>query len=513
MNKIKTRVAESSKRGVYLQDKELSKTIFKPGTYYRYVVDINNKIIILPSSNKTTNKVSKRQTKDGIIKPVIDIRSKEVKDAFKSADYLQVTIFEDQIIVKGFCKEEEKANIVNKTIDSVKKAFNKTEVIDITQILKVRKQAQIVLSKKELKKVSCLENQITFDEFFNVGHDLNSTSSVIQLKKSFENIKVPLTVVSLFSGAGILDKGFLDANFDIIFALEKDKDACLTYKSNIGDHVINSDITKYDKNTIPNATVIIGGPPCQGFSNANRVTNYLDNPNNLLVREYIDSVKANKDCKIFVIENVPRILTAGDGQFLNEIIDELSDFEISYGVVCSADMGSPQMRDRAIIIGSKLGKIDLPKPIVSKSNYATVREAFQGLNSQIPNQLDYSIPKAETLERIKHVPQGGNVFDIPIEIRPKGQHSDCYKRLEWDKPSITIVNPRKAMLLHPEEHRILSVRECARLFGVSDNFVFRGLLASMQQQIANAVPWHLSNAIAKVVKDAIGKYNAKICTV
>ncbi|MCF2650769.1 hypothetical protein [Niallia circulans] len=88
----------------------------------------------------------------------------------------------------------------------------------------------------------------------------------------------------------------------------------------------------------------------------------------------------------------------------------------------------------------------------------------------LSNQLDVSKPKPLTLERIKHVKPGGNIFDIPEEIRPKGKHSDMYKRLEWDKPAITIVNPRKAMLLHPEEDRIISIREACRLFSLPDSF-------------------------------------------
>ena len=70
-----------------------------------------------------------------------------------------------------------------------------------------------------------------------------------------------------------------------------------------------------------------------GFSNSNRNTNYLDNPNNRLVREYIDAVKSNQNCKVFVLENVPQILSAGDGQFKDEILDELKEFEIQYGVL------------------------------------------------------------------------------------------------------------------------------------------------------------------------------------
>ncbi|WP_414858882.1 DNA cytosine methyltransferase [Paenibacillus sp. Soil787] len=142
---------------------------------------------------------------------------------------------------------------------------------------------------------------------------------------------------------------------------------------------------------------------CQGFSNSNRYTNFLDNPNNFLVKHYIESIKANENCKIFCLENVPRILTAGNGQFKDEIYEALSDFEITSGVLCAADFGSAQMRDRAIIIGSKLGKIDLPKSVLQPHEYRTVRQSFEGLHNDVPNQLDVSKSKEETLEKMKYV--------------------------------------------------------------------------------------------------------------
>jgi DNA (cytosine-5)-methyltransferase 1 len=203
-------------------------------------------------------------------------------------------------------------------------------------------------------------------------------------------------------------------------------------------------------------------------------------------------------------------LTAGNGQFKDEIYEALSDFEISSGVLCAANFGSAQLRDRAIVLGSKVGRIDLPKPFLQPDEYRTVRQAFEGLNAQIPNQLDYSKSKEETIEKMKYVPPGGNIFNIPEDIRPKGQHSDIYKRLEWDKPSVTIVNPRKACILHPEESRILSVRECARLFDIHDRFEFKGFLSSRQQQIANAVPVRLTRAIANVIKQAIERFNSSL---
>lgn len=213
---------------------------------------------------------------------------------------------------------------------------------------------------------------------------------------------------------------------------------------------------------------------------------------------------------LFILENVPQILTAGGGKFYKEIAEQLSDYDISKGVISSAQYGDPQDRKRAFIIGSRLGHtIELPKTFLKAPFFKTVREAFQGLHSLLPNQKDVSKPKAITLERIKHVKPGGNVFDIPEEIRPKGQHSDMYKRIEWDMPAVTIVNPRKAMLLHPEEDRILSIREACRLFSLPDNFVFKGALSSMQESIANGIPLKLGKAIATKVKDAVLKFNLR----
>ncbi|MFS0783310.1 DNA cytosine methyltransferase, partial [Bacillus sp. 1P06AnD] len=269
----------------------------------------------------------------------------------------------------------------------------------------------------------------------------------------------------------------------------------------------------YTLDKIPFAPVLIGGSPCKGFSNANRKNRFLDNPNNLLVRKYIEAVKHVQPF-VFVLENVPQILTAGEGQFFNEIKNELSDYRICKHIVSSADYGDPQDRKRAIIIGSRLGpSIKLPEPSYANTKYKTVREAWKGLKSILANQKDISKPKAITLERIKSVPMGGNIMNIPENIRPKGVHSDMYKRLDWDKPSVTIVNPRKAMLLHPEEDRIISIREACRLFSLPDTFIFKGPLNKMQESIANSVPVKLGQMIANTVKKAIVHYNSKLISI
>jgi DNA (cytosine-5)-methyltransferase 1 len=461
MKLIKKRLAKKSQWGLYLQDTELAKqTAFAPGTHFSYTIDKTSKQIIIKPSHKG-NTVAKRAS-DKESRSIIHIRNKEALSLFQESEQLQISIFNDEIIVEGYVTEEAK---VYKFPVAIKTSFS------------------------ELAQVSGGFYQQNLFDF------LAEEEEIPPSLNSF------LKVASLFSGAGLMDLGFLQEGYEVVFALEHNEDAVQTYRHNIGSHVMQVDITEFDKSLIPDADVIIGGSPCQGFSNANRHAHFLDNPNNRLVREFIDSVKAST-AKVFVLENVPQILTAGDGQFKQEIYDELSDFHINSGVLTASDYGSAQLRKRAIFIGSKIGPIELPKPTFIEAAYRTVRDAFVGLSSLTPNQMDYSKSKEATIEKMSYVPPGGNIFDIPEDIRPKGTHSDVYKRLLWDEPSITIVNPRKAMIIHPEHNRILSVRECARLFDVPDDFVFQGKLGSKQQQIANGVTVRLSQAIASKIKQA-----------
>jgi DNA (cytosine-5)-methyltransferase 1 len=504
---IKSRRAKNSSRGIYLQDRQLGDTVFQPGTHYKYAIDVVNRKVIILSSESEGNIVSKRDMKQ-FVKPVLDIRNKEALSAFQGCDYLQVEIFEDQVVISGYASEDE--NLVAKAKRFVSKLTGrKNNVRDITELLQVRRKAQIVLSKTELNQAVGGYEQLSFS-FTEDDVSTAKSSSIRYMEQALQHLNIALQVDSLFSGAGIFDIAFVKAGFEVVFAVEMNSDAVRTYRSYFGNHIHEADITKVDMNRY-SSPIMIGGSPCQGFSNSNRYTNYLDNPNNKLLRAYIDAIKANKNCQIFVLENVPQLLTAGGGKFKDEILTELSDFEIDYDILNSADYGSPQIRKRAIMIGSRgrIGRIGLPEKTHSKDDYVSVREAFNGLTTAIPNQKDYSKAKPETLRRIQSVPPGGNVHDIPLEFRPKGTHSDMYKRIEWEKPSITIVNPRKAMLLHPEEDRILSVRECARIQGLPDDFIFHGALSSRQQQVANGVPFQLAHAIAKVIRQAITKFNIR----
>jgi DNA (cytosine-5)-methyltransferase 1 len=509
---MKIRRMKVSDRGIYIQDKELKDTNFKVGEHYRYIIDAKSKkMFIIGSDNENDNTVSKRATKTGEVKPVLDIRSKRVKEAFKGADYLQVTIKNNMVTVEAYVNEE--SSFIDKAVSFVKKLKNKAKkIVDISELIKVRKTAEVVMSVKDLNKAVGYE-QVTFnfDEILSKV-STSSTTATRGIRNKLKNIDIPLKVVSLFSGAGLLDMGFKKAGgFEIVAALELSENACLTYAKNIGEHVICADITKYDLKSLPKSELVIGGSPCCRYSNSNRVSNLnkqlheadriLDIPDNILLRKYIEAVKSNDECIVFIHENVGQVNTIGEGRLIEEIKEELPDFEITTGVLNSVDFGAAQSRKRSVIFGSKIGKIDLPKPGLHEVQ--TVRKSLEGLTENTPNQKDFSKPKPLTLERMKFVPQGGNVKDIPEEIRPSGEHSDYFKRLEWDKPSITIVNPRKAQILHPEENRILSVRECARIQGLEDSFIFYGDLASKQLMVANGVPINLGYALAMRVKEYI----------
>ncbi|MGG0656441.1 DNA cytosine methyltransferase [Rummeliibacillus pycnus] len=512
---IKNKMIKRSRKrgGITFSDADMMKINSK----YKYIIDnANHKIILVLAEDELGNarnweedvkklgidetakafsgSISRKKRGSKGFVPLVDIRNKEAMHLFESYDYLQVSIFEDTILVEGYEDKNDSPDQKNKS----------EKVVDSTSLQ--------TFAKKKFSYTFIREQveQLSLDLFSCNSADKSSFAN--KFKDGLKQVPLVLKVASLFSGAGMMDQAFKDIGYDICFAIEKEKDAAETYKHNIGDHIICGDILNTDMSLMQDATVIIGGPPCQGFSSANRQTNYLDNPNNRFIRSYIDAVKANKDCQVFVLENVPQLLTAGDGAFKNEILSELKDFEITSGVLRATEFGCPQDRSRAFVIGSKIGKIDLPKPTHKLNQFCTVEDAFRGLTDDIPNQLDFSKAKSTTLERMRHVKQGQNWKAIPDNLKTAKMlndttHSSIYRRLKNNEPSCTITNVRKSNILHPFENRILSVREAARLFGLKDNFIFKGLLSSKQQQVANGVPYQLSMAVAKVVKKAIEKFN------
>lgn len=351
------------------------------------------------------------------------------------------------------------------------------------------------------------------------------------------------SLVDLFSGAGGLTAGFcceLGAGyapfvptFTPVFAIDSNPDAGASYTCNFGDHVIVDSIqnirldrtrdgrfgfsnTRKDGSvirTIPlpaGIDVVVGGPPCQGFSPLGRMNNWRkEDPRNSLwvyfmhvVRELLPS--------IFLLENVPEILTSRQGQAILDEAHQLGYFLAAPRVLDASAYGVPQKRRRAFILGSRIGPIELPPPT---GVTITVREAFRELPGASGDPLHILRNPTETsLLRYRAIPEGGNRFDLmnnAPDITPKcwmnkpTGSTDVMGRLWWDRPAVTIrtefFKPEKGRYLHPSEDRPITHREAAVLQTFPNSFVFMGSKIEIARQIGNAVPPVLAYHIASVI--------------
>lgn len=341
-----------------------------------------------------------------------------------------------------------------------------------------------------------------------------------QLKEPAGRYRDGFTVIDLFAGAGGFTQGFKEAGFRPVFAVEMNSDAAATYDKNFGAHCIAGDIN--DVLDFPDVDVIIGGPPCQGFSN---LGSHLPNdPRNQLWRHFVRAVK--QVCPlVFVVENVPPLLKSEEGQ---ELIRETQamGYNVEGRILNAADYGSFQVRKRTIIIGSRLGPVTFPEQTnadPAKNNgsflafpaWGTVRQAIGDLPLE-PTGENLHIgrhPTAKSLERYRCIPPGGNRWNLPQRLMPecwkkktKGG-TDLFGRLLWDAPSVTIrtefFKPEKGRYLHPEADRPITHREAARLQGFPDDFEFIGSKIEIAKQIGNAVPVQLAYAIALAVRKMI----------
>jgi DNA-cytosine methyltransferase len=325
-----------------------------------------------------------------------------------------------------------------------------------------------------------------------------------------------LKYIDLFSGAGGFSLGFDKAGFNNIFSVEIQNDFCETYKTNFPSHtLIQNDIAKVTKEEIEKLTklneidVIIGGPPCQGFSIAGNIgRKFVDDPRNKLFKEFVRIVSIVKP-KYFVMENVARLYTHNQHQTKKEIIEDFNT--LGYAVRCevlnSADYGVPQIRKRVIFIGSRISdKISFPN--ISHTTYKTVEDALKDL--PILKSGDYSSlvnHKAmnhteQMLHKMSFIKNGGDRTDIPLNLRPKSGDVRKYIKYHSDKPSVTVTGDMRK-IFHYSQNRALTVRELARLQTFPDNFEFKSSSISQQQQVGNAVPPLMAEAIANNIKNMI----------
>lgn len=360
-----------------------------------------------------------------------------------------------------------------------------------------------------------------------------------------------ITMIDLFAGCGGMTSGFMSAKgYKPVMAVEIDRAAASTYAANFGeDHVRWADIADIRDDEIPPADVIIGGPPCQGFSNLG--SKDVDDPRNQLWKQYLRFV-THAHPKVFVIENVDRFRSSSEfALLLNEAKPGglLAEYELTHGLLLAADYGVPQRRFRTIVIGSRIGKIELPEPThgTAKRKWATVRDAIGGLpahpdTTELPEKivttfgvdipgcfsgLDLHIGRRPTplsLERYDHIPPGGGRFDLPDELLPpcwrnkKSGTTDVMGRMRWEAQSLTIrtefYKPEKGQYLHPQwvgpahpknTNRPITHLEAARLQSFDDAFVWCGKKIEIGKQIGNAVPPLLAKAIAQHIKQPIRK--------
>jgi DNA (cytosine-5)-methyltransferase 1 len=338
------------------------------------------------------------------------------------------------------------------------------------------------------------------------------------------------TVIDLFAGCGGLSIGFKKAGFENLLAIEWDTSCCDTFKANINPRILQCAIQEMD--TFPSSDILMGGPPCQGFSNlGERIPN---DPRRQLWRHFLRAVRDAKPL-IFIMENVPPLLKSAEYQEIAKQARKLN-YKVEGCILNSADYGTPQQRKRAFVIGSRIGEPIFPKQTHRNPDepptfetqglpfWKTVRDAIGDL-PRIPDGKNWHIgrnPTEKSLKRYNCIPPGGNRWDLPRELMPecwkkktKGG-TDLFGRLWWKKPSVTIrtefYKPEKGRYLHPEENRPITHREAARLQGFDDDFTFIGKKIEVGIQIGNAVPPPLAYQIALTMMQEIEKWNNKKIT-
>lgn len=323
------------------------------------------------------------------------------------------------------------------------------------------------------------------------------------------------TYIDLFAGAGGMSLGFDNAGFKNLLAVEFNKDFAETYKKNFPRHnLIVDDIKNVTEKQIHDiiknekVDVIIGGPPCQGFSIAGNIgRNFIDDDRNRLFKEFVRFVKIIKP-RMFVLENVAAMERHNKGKTIKEIVSSFKEigYDIKYKVLNAVNYGVPQERRRIFIVGT-LGEnsFEYPQEI---NNIVTVKEAIDDLpklengeTSEIPNHTAMK-HSTQMLEKMSYVSDGGNRNDIPENIRPKSGDSRKYIRYNSKKPSFCVTGDMRK-IFHYSQNRALTCRELARLQTFPDSFVFLGNAGKVQQQIGNAVPVLLANKIALQVKEVL----------
>lgn len=367
------------------------------------------------------------------------------------------------------------------------------------------------------------------------------------------NMAKKIKIIDLFAGVGGLSFGFAhDDNFEIIAANEILPNMAKAYELNHPSvKVYCKDIKEFGIEDLEKdfgikkgeIDLIVGGPPCQAYSTVGK--RLIDDPKGKLFQEYYRILK-ELDPKVFLFENVKGLLSMQGGELLKTIISlfESLGYKVVYKVLNSADYGAPQVRERVIIIGTKLNsKFNYPEPTHYNPEegqtlltqelkpYLTLAEAISDLPFIKSNEesFEYSTEPANEFQKLmrknapeklmdhiapnnnenlvkimENLPDGGTPNDLPEELRPKSGFANTYCRLWWNRPSTTITRnlstPSSSRCIHPKAPRPLTTREGARIQCFPDNYVFYGSRSDKNLQIGNAVPTFLSSVLKNSIK-------------
>lgn len=341
-----------------------------------------------------------------------------------------------------------------------------------------------------------------------------------------------LNCIDLFCGCGGLSLGFEKAGINVLVGIDAWQDAITTFNYNHKNSKgICADLSTLEPSEIEkelngkSVDLIIGGPPCQGFSVAGK--HIVDDVRNKLYKNFVRFVEYYKP-KAFMMENVPNILSIGGGIVRDSIVKDFSDlgYKVVYQVLTASNYGTPQNRRRAVFVGFKNGfefkfpektveKLitssealsDLPEnsledgspyPIASKCDY----QKLMRCNSDKVYNHQITEHNERTKEIIALVPDGGNYKNLPEELQQTRKVHIAWTRLNSQKPSFTIDTGHRHHF-HYKWNRIPTVRESARIQSFPDDFIFLGTKTSQYKQVGNAVPPLMAEAIAKKIKESL----------
>ena len=335
-------------------------------------------------------------------------------------------------------------------------------------------------------------------------------------------------VLDLFCGCGGLSLGFEEAGYNVLLGIDIWEDALKTYAYNHKhSKILCADMSTLRGEDVKDVVgdnsvdVIIGGPPCQGFSIAGK--RIVDDDRNKLYKGFVRMVEYFKP-KAFVMENVPNILSIGDGVVRESIINDFKNlgYTVENKVLTASDYGVPQNRRRAVFVGLMKGNFDFDIPMVAEK--VTTEEALSDLPEQsIEDGGKYLVESSseyqklmrtnstgvfnhevtqhneQTVRIISMVPDGGNYKDLPQELQGTRKVHIAWTRLNSKRPSITIDTGHRHHF-HYKWNRVPTVRESARIQSFPDDFIFLCSKTSQYKQVGNAVPPLMAKAIAKQLK-------------